>query len=80
MSHIGFRTKVTKVKKIRVRENISIGTWNVRTLRPAVELEEWTVMDFASSARATEDRTRWKEMVAKLSVVPTLKEIISQTD
>ena len=30
----------TKVKKIKGRENISIGTWNVRTLRPAVKLEE----------------------------------------
>ena len=63
-------TKVTKVKKIRGRENISIGPWNVRALRPAVELEEWTVMGYASSVMATEDRTRWIGMVAKSSLVP----------
>ena len=33
-------------------------------------IKEWTEMDFANSARATEDRTRWKRVVAKLSVVP----------
>ena len=27
-------------------------------------------MDFASSTRAAEDRTRWKEIVVKSSVVP----------
>ena len=27
-------------------------------------------MDFTSSARAAEDRTRWKGIVVKLSVVP----------
>ena len=32
----------TKIKKIRGRENISVGTWNVRTLRPAGKLEELT--------------------------------------
>ena len=31
-----------KVKKIRGRENISAGKWNVRTLRPAGKLEELT--------------------------------------
>ena len=31
---------------------------------------EWTGMDYASSARAAEDRTRWKEIVVKSSVVP----------
>ena len=29
-------------------------------------------MDFSSSARAAEDRTRWKGFVANLSVVPLL--------
>ena len=33
---------MTKVRKIRGRENISLGNWNVRTLRPAAELEELT--------------------------------------
>ena len=27
-------------------------------------------MDFASSAKAAENRTRWKEIVAKSSVMP----------
>ena len=27
-------------------------------------------MDFASSSRAAEDRTRWKEIVVKSAVVP----------
>ena len=29
-------------------------------------------MDFASSTRAAENRTRWKRTVAKLSVMPRL--------
>ena len=33
-------------------------------------IKEWTVMDFASSTRADENRTRWKGIVAKASVVP----------
>ena len=33
-------------------------------------IKEWTVMDFASSTRAAEDRTRWKGVVVKSSVVP----------
>ena len=33
-------------------------------------IKEWTGMDFASSTRAAENRTRWKEIVANSSVVP----------
>ena len=33
-------------------------------------IKEWSGMDFASSARAAENRTRWKEIVANESVVP----------
>ena len=33
-------------------------------------LSEWTGMDFASSTRAAENRTRWKGIVANSSVVP----------
>ena len=33
-------------------------------------IKEWTGMDFASSTRAAENRSRWKGVVAKLSVVP----------
>ena len=33
-------------------------------------IKEWTGIDFASSARAAEDRTRWKRIVVKSSVVP----------
>ena len=34
------------------------------------DIKEWTRMDFASSARAAENRTRWKGIVLKSSVVP----------
>ena len=37
-----YATCVPKIKKIRGRENISVGTWNVRTLRPAGKLEQLT--------------------------------------
>ena len=33
-------------------------------------MKEWTGMDFASSARTAENRTRWKGVVANSSVVP----------
>ena len=32
-------------------------------------IKEWTGMDFASSTKAAEDRTRWKGIVAISSVV-----------
>ena len=32
--------------------------------------KEWTGMDFASSTRAAENRSRWKGIVANSSVVP----------
>ena len=35
-----YATGVPKIKKIRGRENIAIGTWNVRTLRSAGKLEQ----------------------------------------
>ena len=37
-----YATGVPKIKKIRGRENIAVGTWNVRTLRPAAKLEQLT--------------------------------------
>ena len=37
-----YATDVPKTKKIRGRENIAVGTWNVRTLRPAGKLEQLT--------------------------------------
>ena len=33
-------------------------------------IKEWTGMDFGSSAGAAEDRTRWKRVLAKSSLVP----------
>ena len=33
-------------------------------------IKEWTRMEFASSTRAAENRTRWKGLVANSSVVP----------
>ena len=37
-----YATGVPKIKKIRGRQNISVGTWNVRTLRPAGKLGQLT--------------------------------------
>ena len=37
-----YATGVSKVKKIRSRENTSVGTWNMRILRPAGKLEQLT--------------------------------------
>ena len=33
-------------------------------------IKEWTGMDFASSTRAAENKTRWKGILANSSVVP----------
>ena len=33
-------------------------------------IKEWIEIDFATSARAGEERTRWKRIVANSSVVP----------
>ena len=33
-------------------------------------IKEWKGMDFASSTRAAESRTKWKGIIANLSVVP----------
>ena len=33
-------------------------------------IKEWTGMDFASSTRVAENRSRWKGIVANSSVVP----------
>ena len=38
--------------------------------RWVVNIKEWTGMDFASSTRAVEDKTRWKRIVVKSYVVP----------
>ena len=35
-------------------------------------IEEWTGMDFTSSTRAAENRTRWKGFVKNLTLVPQL--------
>ena len=37
-----YTTGVPMIKKIRGRGNISVGTWNVRILRPAGKLEQLT--------------------------------------
>ena len=34
------------------------------------DIKEWTGMDFASSTRTAENRSRWKGIVANSSVVP----------
>ena len=38
--------------------------------QPGITMKEWTGMDFASSTRAAENRSRWKGIVANSSVVP----------
>ena len=38
-------------------------------------IKEWTGMDFASSTRAAENRTRWKGIFANSSVVPNKNRI-----
>ena len=45
-----YATGVTTVKKISERENISIGTWNVRTLRPAGSLKSWLSKQIGTNA------------------------------
>ena len=37
-----YASSVAKIKKLRGKENISVGTWSVRTLRPAGKLEQLT--------------------------------------
>ena len=37
-----YATCVLKIKKIRGRENIAFGTWNVKTLKSAGKLEQLT--------------------------------------
>ena len=38
--------------------------------RWADNIKEWTGMDFSSSAKTAKNRTKWKRIVAKSSVVP----------
>ena len=41
---------------------------------------EWTGVDFVSSTRTAEDRTRWKGIVVKSSVVPRRpRKVMGQT-
>ena len=58
-----YATGVPKIKKIRNRENISVGTLNVRTPRPAGKLEQlthtmsryhWNIVGFCEM--------RWKKL------------------
>ena len=41
-----------------------------QTKRWEDNIKEWTRMDFASSARAAEKRTKWKRIFAKSVMVP----------
>ena len=40
--------------------------------RWADNIKEWTEMDIASTTRADENMTRWKEIAANSSVVPRI--------
>ena len=37
-------------------------------------IKKWTGIDFASSARAVEDRSRWKGVVVVICVAPTTRQ------
>ena len=61
-----YATIVAKIKKLRARKNISVETWNVRTLRPARKLEElthgtdkyhWNILGFCEM--------RWKKTLVR---------------
>ena len=39
MALVSFSNSLNSLLSIRSKENISVGTWNVRTLRPAGKLE-----------------------------------------
>ena len=39
----------------------------------------WTRMDYASSARAAEDKARWQGLVVKSSVLPGHRKIMGYT-
>ena len=77
---------LTLVKKRKLRWLVSKSTGLAKTIlqgtvkekrkrgrqkkRREDNINEWTGMDFASSTRAAENRSRWKGIVANLSVVP----------
>ena len=56
-------------------ETLLQGTVNVKRKgadrrREEDNIKEWTKIDFASTTRAAEDRTRWKWVVSASPVVP----------
>ena len=58
-----------------LEETLLQGTVNVKRKgadrrREEVNIKEWTGIDFASTTRAAEDRTRWKGVVSASPVVP----------
>ena len=62
-----YATGVPKIKKIRGRENIAVGTWNVRTLRPAGKLEQLTHAMSSLTTRKPQQRTKHSKLGRKNS-------------
>ena len=62
-----YEHSVTKIKKIRGRENTFTGTWNVRNLRPAGKLEELIhgMNMYRSQCDTWEKRRRKKPWITK---------------
>ena len=46
-----YATGVPKTKKIRSRENICVGTWNLRTLRPTGSCNEQVSLEHSGALR-----------------------------
>ena len=64
--NISYKDHVTN-EEVRRKIQAAIGEYD--ELLTLVK-KEWTGMDFASSTRAAENRSRWKGIVANSSVVP----------
>ena len=60
---------LVKKRKLRWFGHVSRSSGLAKTILQG-NVKEWTGMDFASSLRAAENRSRWKGIVANSSVVP----------
>ena len=65
-----YATGVPKIKIVTGRENIAVGTWNVRTLRPAGKLEQLTpAMSRYHWNIVGPCETRWKKTLVRCQQV-----------
>ena len=63
-------TMVMNTKNNLIPDRSQPGITMTQKKRWEDNIKEWTGMDFASSTRAAENRSRWKGIVANSSVVP----------